>query len=190
MAKDGMKTCKYCKEQINKKAKRCPHCGGKQKGILSLLVKIVVIIILFFIVLGVFAELSTDEEDFTDSTDSSSLVQTKRTGIDKQIYDNDFFTVTINSIELHEIDFTVTNKTDVDFTIMVSDLYLDDERYLESESCWEIRSGESEEMIYYNEKETLNIDAKSIAGTFKFIDDGGLYGDVQKELEFEKVSIE
>lgn len=36
------KTCKHCKEQIDKKAKKCPKCGGKQG--LSVFVKILIIL--------------------------------------------------------------------------------------------------------------------------------------------------
>lgn len=29
------KTCKHCKEEINKSAKKCPKCGGKQGGVVK-----------------------------------------------------------------------------------------------------------------------------------------------------------
>lgn len=105
------------------------------------------------------------------------------------IYENDYFSVTLDYISLHEAGFTVTNKTDVDFTLTVSDLVLDGVSYGSSERCDEISSGDSGEMIYYTESEELNISPATISGTFSFIDDGGLYGYNQEEIIFEEVDI-
>ena len=46
MTKTKMKTCKHCGKEIAKSAKICPHCGGKNKGKLGL------ILISFVLILG------------------------------------------------------------------------------------------------------------------------------------------
>lgn len=45
-----MKKCKYCKSEIDKKAKICPHCGKKQKNSTAMVLIATVIIITVFIV--------------------------------------------------------------------------------------------------------------------------------------------
>ena len=45
-----MKKCKYCKSEIDKKAKICPHCGKKQKNSTAMVLIAIVIIITVFIV--------------------------------------------------------------------------------------------------------------------------------------------
>lgn len=40
-----MKKCKYCKSEIDKKAKICPHCGKKQKGVGAIFAIIIVVIV-------------------------------------------------------------------------------------------------------------------------------------------------
>jgi RNA polymerase subunit RPABC4/transcription elongation factor Spt4 len=50
------KICKKCKEQINKKAKKCPHCGAKQ-GISTWLIIVIVIF-----VIGIIASIGGNEE--------------------------------------------------------------------------------------------------------------------------------
>lgn len=117
------------------------------------------------------------------------LVQTSTTFDDVKIFENEYFTVTLIRIKLHEVDFMVKNKTDVDFTIMVSDLIMDGTRYGESDSCYEILSGETSELVYYTEEKTLDIHAATMSGAFQFIDDGDLYGGIQKEIPFNEVSL-
>ena len=39
------KQCKKCREQINKKAKKCPHCGAKQGMPIWLIIVIILVII-------------------------------------------------------------------------------------------------------------------------------------------------
>lgn len=45
------KICKHCKEEIDKKAKRCPKCGGKL-GMPGWLKAIIIIIIIFICIIG------------------------------------------------------------------------------------------------------------------------------------------
>ena len=46
------KICKKCKEEINKKAKRCPKCGAKQGMPVWLIIVIAVVVIAVFANLG------------------------------------------------------------------------------------------------------------------------------------------
>ena len=49
----GLKQCKKCKEQINKKAKKCPRCGANQgMSAWALLIIIVVAIVVIVNLLG------------------------------------------------------------------------------------------------------------------------------------------
>lgn len=120
---------------------------------------------------------------------STEAVQTQKDGLNTVIFDNEYVTVTVNSISLHEMNMTVKNKSDVDFSIMISDLILDGEDYGSSESCWDAPSGEESENIFYSESVELNINASKIAGTIQFIDDGDVYGGEQKEIDFEEVDL-
>lgn len=56
-----MKVCKKCKEQIDKKAKKCPHCGSKQG------VPVWVIIIIVIVIIAIIASAGGKESD-TDNT--------------------------------------------------------------------------------------------------------------------------
>ena len=52
MAKSKLIKCKTCGEMMAKSAKRCPHCGAKQKlpvGV-SLLITIIIIVTVFAVV--------------------------------------------------------------------------------------------------------------------------------------------
>lgn len=90
MAKKTTKVCKHCKEEIAANAKRCPHCGGKQKGIFSLVIKIVVVLFILLIILSIFggsnakehedvlAALEMDTEDFKETCTEVSYDELKR----------------------------------------------------------------------------------------------------------------
>lgn len=126
----------------------------------------------------------------TTSGSNEKVLQTSKNFDNVKIFENKYFAVTLTCIKLHEVDLMVQNKTDVDFTIMVSDLIMDGTRYGESDSCYEILSGETSELVYHTEEKTLDIHAVTMSGAFQFIDDGDLYGGVQKEIPFEEVSLE
>jgi hypothetical protein len=51
MEKNDVKICKHCKEEINKKAKRCPKCGGKL-GMPTLVKVLIIIVIVFVCIIG------------------------------------------------------------------------------------------------------------------------------------------
>ena len=63
MAKKTTKTCKHCREEIDAKAKRCPHCGGKQKGIGSLLIKIAIVLVVLIVLASIFGSESAKDND-------------------------------------------------------------------------------------------------------------------------------
>ena len=57
MNKAETKQCKKCKEQINKKAKKCPHCGAKQG------MPVWLIVIIAIVVIGIIASAGGDSEN-------------------------------------------------------------------------------------------------------------------------------
>lgn len=76
------KQCKKCKEQINKKAKKCPHCGAKQG------LPIWIIVILVIIVIGILANIGDNSDETTSNapndttnvtTNENSSNQTQQT---------------------------------------------------------------------------------------------------------------
>lgn len=72
MSNTETKLCKKCKEQINKKAKKCPKCGSKQGLPLWLIVVIAIVII------GViFSGGSSEESSNSGSNNNSSQQQEK-----------------------------------------------------------------------------------------------------------------
>lgn len=64
------KQCKKCKEEINKKAKKCPHCGAKQG------LPIWLIIIIVILVIGIISSLGSNSEESkgNDINNSSNQV--------------------------------------------------------------------------------------------------------------------
>ena len=51
MANSKLKLCKHCGKEIAKSAKKCPHCGGKNSGIVG---PIVGILFILFLAVGLF----------------------------------------------------------------------------------------------------------------------------------------
>ena len=64
------KTCKYCKSQIDSKAKICPYCRKKQKG--GLLGTILLIIGIFLFIVGFLGSGSSDSKSSSSASSSSS----------------------------------------------------------------------------------------------------------------------
>ena len=64
------KQCKKCKEQINKKAKKCPHCGAKQ----GIPVWLIIIILIFAI--GIIGSIGGNSDDLTDNESNNGQSQT------------------------------------------------------------------------------------------------------------------
>ena len=60
------KQCKKCKELINKKAKKCPHCGAKQGAPIWLIVIIVIIVI------GIIANAGNNSDDSSNKSLNSN----------------------------------------------------------------------------------------------------------------------
>ena len=69
MAKKTTKVCKHCKEEIAANAKRCPHCGGKQKkGLVSK------IIIVFAVLVIIGSALGDDTDDSDQKVSNNTTV--------------------------------------------------------------------------------------------------------------------
>ena len=69
-----MKKCRHCMEDINKKAKRCPNCGGKQG--LPFLKPIIIIVVIIGIIILLIQSCAKAINDAVDETfnNSDSLV--------------------------------------------------------------------------------------------------------------------
>ncbi len=68
---EGTKQCKKCKELINKKAKKCPHCGAKQG------MPVWIIVIIVIVLIGVIAGSGDSSEKASDSNGGTSQQQEK-----------------------------------------------------------------------------------------------------------------
>ena len=69
-----MKKCKYCKSEIDKKAKICPHCGKKQKNSTAMVLVAIVIIITVFIV----SAIGGDDSGTGGNTVETSVYETQQ----------------------------------------------------------------------------------------------------------------
>mgnify|MGYP001625167081 CR=1 FL=1 len=67
------KICKHCKEEINKKATVCPHCGRNQKSVFTRIISIIIGIFLVIIGISLIATIGTDSNKSknSSSTDNS-----------------------------------------------------------------------------------------------------------------------
>ncbi|MDO5345298.1 MAG: hypothetical protein Q4E91_06095 [Lachnospiraceae bacterium] len=137
--------------------------------------------------ISILEELLLEADEAEEQSQQSDMVQTQRDNINVKIYENEYFSVTIDCIQPHEIRFIVANKTDVDLTIMIKELFLDGVNYHSSDSMWDIYAGESGELYYSNYDVDLDLNTTTISGTFELIDDGGIYGGGYYELPFEEV---
>ena len=63
------KQCKKCREQINKKAKKCPHCGAKQ----GMPIWLIIVIILVFI--GIISNLGNSSNSSTADDNNSATTK-------------------------------------------------------------------------------------------------------------------
>ena len=69
MDNTGTKQCKKCKEQINKKAKKCPKCGSKQG------MPIWLIVIIALVIIGIISNGENSEETSSGSSNNNSSQQ-------------------------------------------------------------------------------------------------------------------
>lgn len=63
------KQCKKCREQINKKAKKCPHCGAKQG------MPIWLIIVIIFVIIGIISNLGNSSNSSTADDNNSATTK-------------------------------------------------------------------------------------------------------------------
>ena len=97
-----MKICKYCKSEIDAKAKNCPNCGKKQ-GIPTWIIVVGVII-----VIGIIAGAGGNDSTSNSGNSSSSTTQVEKFShtVTSQ-YDDTF---------AYYIEGTVTNNRDKDYS--------------------------------------------------------------------------
>ena len=98
------KLCKKCKEIINKKATKCPHCGAKQG------VKVWLIILIILVLIGILSP--SDNSSDNDNSNNNST--------NNQVQIKEKFTHTItdeyNDTFTHYIEGTVKNNRDKDYS--------------------------------------------------------------------------
>lgn len=100
-----MKKCKYCKSDIDIKAKICPNCGKKQGKRIGL---IVVIIFVFFIIISIVS--SGDDSASKKKSTSSNLTQEAKFSYDiSNTYLGDYNMG-------YYIEGTITNNKDKDYS--------------------------------------------------------------------------
>ena len=69
--KDSTKQCKYCKSEIDKKAKVCPHCRKKQGGIVKW-------IVIGVIVLALIGSMGGESEETAETTTQAAKIETTK----------------------------------------------------------------------------------------------------------------
>ena len=92
------KLCKNCKEEINKKAKKCPHCGSKQglPGIIKFIIEVVVIIA---VIMGMISSCAKGVSDSIDEIkDEYKDVKGKKEFNVGDTFENKHFKVTVTSV--------------------------------------------------------------------------------------------
>lgn len=87
------KKCKYCQEEIAKKAKRCPKCGGKF-GIPIIIKILIVIAIIFICVVGCMASCSKSVSDEFSKYDDNNGKTTFSVG---EIFESKHMKITFKS---------------------------------------------------------------------------------------------
>ncbi len=75
--------CKDCGKEVSKNAKTCPNCGAKvKKG--GVFLKIVLGLFLFFVFIGIIANLDDNESSSSTQTSSKKSFTTQNTKVEKK----------------------------------------------------------------------------------------------------------
>lgn len=108
------KLCKYCRQEIDKKAKICPHCQKKQKGKGGLIFLIIVIIIIIVIIA---AALGGSEDDGTiTNPDSQTEISSDEEVSDDAEAEDDGYVYVGGTYEKDGLAITLTDYND-NFTV-------------------------------------------------------------------------
>lgn len=137
---NGKKICKYCKSEIDAKAKICPNCRKKQKSLWKRIVVAAIVIVLAVWIFTPSENTDTNTEnslaDSTNTTQSndSTDTQTENSETTEQVLiDDDMMKVTYEEIFEEEsitgacyIRFKVENKSAQRYTVYPDNLYVND----------------------------------------------------------------
>lgn len=126
MAKQKLIKCKTCGEMMAKSAKRCPHCGAKQKLPVgaSLLITIIIIVTVFAIVAVLMNGTGTQGAENTQEAaeqDNGQLIL-NQDGI--QIYFKGF-SEPPSPAKGYYIDLHIENNSSTDYMIQIDNLSVD-----------------------------------------------------------------
>lgn len=107
-----MKTCKYCQEEINKKAKICPKCGKKQ-GKKKWLIVLVVIVVIGIVasMMGGSSEEERQKEYTQNEVASYKDVEYSITKVEKTQGNNEYWKPT-EGYEYVKVTLKIENKSD------------------------------------------------------------------------------
>ena len=130
MAKSKLIKCKTCGEMMAKSAKRCPHCGAKQKlpvGV-SLLITIIIIVTVFAVVAVLMN--GTGTQSVTQGAENAQGAAEQDNG--RLILDQDGIQIYFNGFSEppypakgYYIDLRIENNADVDYMIQIDNLSVD-----------------------------------------------------------------
>lgn len=130
MAKQKLIKCKTCGEMMAKSAKRCPHCGAKQKlpvGV-SLLITIIIIVTVFAVVAVLMN--GTGTQSGTQGAENTQEAAEQDNG--QLILDQDGIQIYFNGFSEppypakgYYIDLHIENNSSTDYMIQIDNLSVD-----------------------------------------------------------------
>lgn len=116
MSNGETKTCKFCKEEINKKAKRCPKCGAKfgMPGFVKFLIGLFVIFILIIIGISSCANsLSNAIDESVDELENSYKDVSGKTSFNvNETFENAYIKMKITEVNLDFKDYEYASIKD------------------------------------------------------------------------------
>lgn len=106
------------------------------------------------------------------------------------IYEDEYIKVSFCEIDGLNLICYVTNKTDTDISLRISDLYLDGTRFPDSSVYDDIYAGETDKecCLFSSNGDELIENATTLSGKIKYITAPGIYDD-QPEFEINEVDI-
>ncbi len=100
------KTCKHCKEEIAKNAKRCPKCGGKL-GIPGFLKVIIIIVIIFGCIVGCVNSCSNAVNDAVEETKNSYADKNGKPSFKvNETFENKYEKITMTEVNTNFTDYS------------------------------------------------------------------------------------
>ena len=98
MNNNNMKQCKHCKEQISKKAKRCPKCGGKL-GLPTIVKVLIFLVVTFIIIISMISSCANEVSNSLNETENSYLDINGKTNFSvNETFENKYLKITMTEI--------------------------------------------------------------------------------------------